>query len=243
MAAINSWIPAIPVAICLMSLTCKPVKTERFTVEYKGALREIMHEGDISGRIDLKTLEKHPNLYALGSVEGLKGEIIILNGKSYISEVRNKKTYTVQAFDRKASLLVYTQVAEWTDLRVPDSITTYKMLEQFLFDLSGKYGIQPEKAFPFLLEGKIASLDWHVIDWDQNDTEHTHEKHRNSGIKGTLQNADVALLGFYSEKHRGIFTHRDTYMHIHVHAPSENLSAHVDDLILAPGMKVKIPKL
>ena len=38
-----------------------------------------MHHGDLSSKIDLMELENLENLYALGAVEQLKGEILIMN--------------------------------------------------------------------------------------------------------------------------------------------------------------------
>jgi len=211
-------------------------------VEYKGALMDIMHGGDLSGKIHLKSVANKQRLYALGAAEGLKGEIIILGGKSIISEVENQQVKTTQTFDRKAALLVYTEVKNWIEARLPDSITTYKQLEAFLPQLARHHNIPSDKPFPFLLEGKVQIVDWHVIDWEPKDRDHTHEKHKNSGLKGRLQDSDVELLGFYSEKHQGIFTHRGSFMHLHLHAKTPLLSAHVDDLTVGKGMIVKLPK-
>ncbi len=101
--------------------------------------------------------------------------------------------------------------------------------------------IDVEEAFPFLKEGKATSIDWHVIDWDPNETEVTHEKHKNSGLNGTLNDTDLLLLGFYSENHKGIFTHHTTSMHIHMRTLDEKNAGHMDGIVLGNEMILKLP--
>ena len=79
-----------------------------------------------------------------------------------------------------------------------------------------KNGVNLNKPFPFLISGTAKSFDWHVINWKDGDTIHSHEKHINSGLNGTKRNSSVSLLGFYSGSHHTIFTHHSTNMHIHV---------------------------
>ncbi|PKD44495.1 hypothetical protein [Rhodohalobacter barkolensis] len=54
-----------------------------YTVEYYGALRATIQNGDISANADLADFIDREHLYALGAFENLKGEILILDGKSY----------------------------------------------------------------------------------------------------------------------------------------------------------------
>ena len=52
-------------------------ETNNFKVEYKGALKNMMHKGDISAKADLTLFENTDHFYALGAIENLKGEIQI----------------------------------------------------------------------------------------------------------------------------------------------------------------------
>ena len=49
-------------------------ETNKFKVEYNGALKNMMHKGDISATVDLKEFENIEHFYALGAIENLKGE-------------------------------------------------------------------------------------------------------------------------------------------------------------------------
>ena len=145
------------------------------------------------------------------------------------------------SYSKQATLLVYASVKNWISIPIPDDIVTQKELEVFLETAANKNNIDSKKPFPFLVEGKAKAIRWHVIDWKEGDTEHSHQKHISSGLNGTLENQEVALLGFYSDAHHAIFTHHSTNMHIHVRLKSGEIAGHVDGLQLGQNMILKLP--
>lgn len=211
------------------------------TVSHSGALMEIM-SGKIKSTISLASLKNTKSLYALGALEDLQGEIQIFNGEPLISSVADTLVNIANSWDNKAALLVYSNVKEWDEYEIPRDVITKANLELFVRNTATAMGFTSGKAFPFLIEGTPESLEWHVIQWDVNDMVHSHEKHQNSGLRGKLDNTQVTILGFYSELHKGVFTHHTTYMHLHFKTNDELLAGHLDDLRLATGMKLKLPK-
>jgi acetolactate decarboxylase len=211
-------------------------------VEYHGALRNIMHEGDISAKADLFDLRDNNHLYALGAIENLKGEIQIFDSKPYNSSVIDGKLLFDSSFLKKATLLVYASVDAWTEIGIPDDVKTYEALEKFLERKARENGINIDEPFPFLLQGTVRSCDWHVIDWEEGDMEHNHEKHKSSGLNGEINDRQVEMLGFYSNYHHAVFTHHSTNMHIHLKTADNKIAGHVDDLILGNEMLLKLPK-
>jgi acetolactate decarboxylase len=224
--------------------SCNQNPLPAFKVNYKGALKNLMHKGDLSAKISLSEIKDFKHLYALGAVEGLKGEVLVLNSTPFISYVAIKdtlKTMLVDStFNKKASLLVYSTVKEWESISIPSSVLSYNEFELYVEKITSEKGINTDEPFPFIIEGITTSFDWHVINWPEGDTEHSHDKHIHSGLYGTLENEAVEMLGFYSNKHHAIFTHHTTNMHIHV--KSEKAIGHVDDIILGTNMILKLPK-
>ncbi|KAA3640098.1 MAG: decarboxylase [Bacteroidetes bacterium] len=214
---------------------------EPFTVGYNGALKQIMHQGDISAKANLQDFNYTKNLYALGAVENLKGEIQIFDGKPFISVGLEEMVLIKNTFDLNATLFVYTTVKKWHSFEVPDNISSYEDFEQYVEETAKTYGIDTDKPFPFLLEGNANSIDWHVINWKDGDTEHSHHKHITSGPHGTLTETIVEILGFYSKSHHAIFTHHTTNMHMHFKTADETLAGHLDGLTLGKGMTLKLP--
>ena len=138
-------------------------------------------------------------------------------------------------------MLVYTEVKQWHDSTIPTTVRTYQEIESFLESAAKKLDIDTSMPFPFLLKGQVDELDWHVIDWEEGDTVHTHEKHKKAGAYGKMQNEKVVILGFFSKKHTGIFTHHSTNMHLHFKTEDNKQAGHLDDMILGKEIKLFLP--
>ena len=230
-------------AIVLLSLlvlfSCRQ-ELEQPAVNYAGALRTMM-SGDISKKIELDSLSNIPNMYALGAFEGLSGEIQISNGVSFNSRVQDSIVVIEDEINGAASLLVYAQVKEWIDIpNVAFQSTTE--LENLLSEQAKMNGLDIEKPFPFVMEGKLKALKWHVISWDRNDSIHTHQKHKEAGLNGVIKDATVEIIGFYSNKHKAIFTHHSTNIHMHFIAKEQNLAGHIDEIKSNEPLMLKLPK-
>lgn len=203
-----------------------------FIVKHKGSLNDIMLKGDLSTKANLKDIEKQEHIYALGTFDNLKGEILILDSKVFNTYVDGRNLIFDDTYKKNASLLVYANVETWVSYRLIKEITTYQDLEYLVEEIARQNGIDINKPFPFLIEGKLKSFDWHVINWKDGDEEHSHKRHINSGLHGTLVNKEVILLGFYSNSQNTIFTNPNTNMHIHVKTKDNLLAAHLDDLTI-----------
>ncbi len=212
-----------------------------FKVEHSGALKNMMHKGDISAKADLKEFEYSKHFFALGAFENLKGEIQIFDSKAFNTMVVDSALVFDNTFSKKATLLVHSSVHKWQSISIDDDVVTHKQLEEFIEQAAKENLIPIDEPFPFLIEGTAKSFDWHVINWKDGDTEHSHAKHINSGLNGTAENKDVVMLGFYSNAHHAIFTHHSTNMHIHVKTNDNTIAGHVDDLVLGKGMVLKLP--
>ncbi|MBC7921449.1 MAG: hypothetical protein H7Z75_10230 [Ferruginibacter sp.] len=51
----------------------------------------------------------------------------------------------------------------------------------------------------------------------------------------------LTLLGFYSAKAQGIFTHHDRHLHVHLTPDDNQRSGHVETVELTPGMGLLLP--
>ena len=224
--------------------SCSVSNDKQVEVHHFGALKNMMHKGDLSAKVTLDELKEMNHLFALGAVENLKGEVLILDGIPSVSYVKgndSSKTMMLDdSFEKNACLLVLASVEEWESIYIPNTVVTYEDFEVFVEEIALKKGINTDKPFPFMIEGIAKSFDWHIIDWPEDDTEHSHEKHIHSGLYGTLENQEAEMLGFYSNKHHAIFTHHTTNMHIHV--KSEKVIGHIDDMTFGIDMMLKIPK-
>jgi acetolactate decarboxylase len=210
-------------------------------VHHAGALKLMMHQGDISAKADLDSLKVKKHLYALGALAELKGEILILDGEAFISYQEGFNLGMDNSFDHEATLLVYAEVEEWQKIKFPQPISDLEELEVFVEQTAYTHGIDTSKAFPFMLHGAPGKIDYHVINWPEGDTVHSHEKHVNSGITGNFVNTDMTILGFYSRHHHAIFTHHSTNMHMHFLSEDKSTAGHVDDMIPGEDLELWLP--
>ena len=232
----------ILLSILMISLSCKTDKNEitSYKVNHYGALKNIM-SGNLEQTIRLDTLKTTAHLYALGAIANLKGEIQIFDGVPSNSSVQNKQLTINSNYTDAAALFVYAHVQAWQEFKLVN-INDQKALESAIALTAKEYGINTSEPFPFLVEGKVTQLDWHVIDWETGDKVHTHEKHKSSGLHGKVTNTLVNVLGFFSKNHKGVFTHHTTNIHMHFKDISNNISGHVDQIIPSNSITLKLPK-
>ena len=233
----------IPIILTLMIISCENSLKENqvIKVDYKGALKNIMRKGDLSAKFDLTEFQETKNLFALGAIENLKGEIQIFNGMPFNTFVQDDSIIFDNTYSKKATLIVSSIVKDWKMFPIPNHVKSMSDLEEHIEIMAKENQINIKEPFPFLIEGKPESLDWHIINWKDGDTDHTHEKHIKSVLHGTIQDQEVEMLGFYSDSHHAIFTHHTTNMHIHMRMKNGEIAGHVDDLKIGNGMVLKLP--
>ncbi len=88
-------------------------------------MKNVLWKGQLYGNIHLDTMANKNNLYGLGPVEYLSGEILLINGKSYKSTVVSDAAMKVEeTYDIKAPFFGYANIAQWVKKSLPDSVHT-----------------------------------------------------------------------------------------------------------------------
>jgi acetolactate decarboxylase len=225
-------------AIALFILGCTGIKTTddnattSSTVQISGAMRNVMHKGELFGTISLDTISSQSGLYGLGPIEYLKGEILIVDGKSYVSKVLTDTSMTVIETDKvKAPFFVYANVFQWKAITLPDSIVSMHQLETFL-NLTTQNHRRP---FAFRLTAFIDNATIHIINLPDGTEVHSPEDAHQNRKTFSVENKSAELIGFFSTEHAGIFTHHDSYVHIHLITEDKTQMGHLDDLTLKKG--------
>ncbi len=114
--------------IFLIHSSCDKLKNP--PVQIYGALFEMMHQGDLSSRISLNQFENKTNVYSLGALKDLRGEILILDSMPYISfETSDGEMGISNDFNHEAALFVSTVVDNWNELKLPENVKTIQQLK------------------------------------------------------------------------------------------------------------------
>lgn len=201
-------------------------KTEpQSAVKVIGAMKNVMHKGELFGTIRLDTLVNTKGLYGLGPVEYLTGELLILNGVSYKSTVLSDGSMHVEKTNKvKAPFFVYTNVEKWKEVRIPSGKMNLKQLEDFI-DAQTQNAVRP---FAFRLTGKINDASIHVVNLPKGTKVSSPEDAHRGIANFELQEKSVEIIGFFSTEHKAIFTHHDTYMHAHLITADKRQMGHLE---------------
>ncbi len=209
--------------------------TDTYWVSYRGALRTVMHQGDLTPHVHLDTLAHLSGLYAVGPLEGMVGEVTIYDGEPSIATVQNGEPRVSTSFDARALFLVYGAAEGWTSLRIDEHLEDLASLEQFISEAAEEVGLSTDAPFPFRLEGTAASLTYHILDHAEGEPI-DHARHQDAKIIFEVSDRASRMVGFWGpEEAQGIYVHRDEHIHIHAMLPDDDASGHVDALTIEPG--------
>jgi acetolactate decarboxylase len=207
-------------------------KTKASSVKVVGAMMNVMHKGELFGTMDIDTIKNKTHLYGLGPVEYLKGEIMIVDGKAYKSTVAADGSISMEeTFKVKAPFFVYANVDKWKEVPLPDSVQTIPQLESFL-DQTTKNHARP---FAFRLTADIDHCEIHIVNLPKGAEVHSPEDAHKNQKSFDVKNEKAELLGFFSTEHKGIFTHHDSFVHVHLLTADSKKMGHADNLMMKKG--------
>jgi acetolactate decarboxylase len=224
------------VAVLLIAVfsACSREPDKLAVVKYAGALGNFTQKNDTTSTIFLDTIEPHRRLYGLGPLQGYSGEIMIIDGRPYVSKLSAKGRRRIrQNFNLKAPYFVYAHVRDWEVTQLPDRKITMADLEKLLPQLAQSKGLDPEKPFPFMLRGHFAEMAYKIDYWPKK------PKKQVPVTSFDETNADIIVLGFYSRKHRGIFTPEGSNLVMAFMTTSASQVGHIDQLAFN-GKKVQL---
>jgi acetolactate decarboxylase len=218
-----------------------PQDNADYTVKWVGAQRNVL-QGDISGHIALTAISDLQNLYAVGPAERLQGEISIFDSVPSISKITDGAIGIETDFKINACFLVYAQVSAWYRVTFPIAIADEATLESYIMKAASELGIDVSQPFPFLINATPERATFHVL--DKRDTlPHNAELHEKAKVRFLLQNEPVDVIGFYSNRHRAIFTPGEANVHMHVKNADGRVSGHLEKIQLERGATLAVPRV
>ncbi len=202
------------------------------------------HEGQTEQTVGLADLLPDPSLYAVGALAGLSGEVTVVGGTTYLSYpmgTTESRTETTTKPTVGATLLVTAQVPSWRSVKIERAIP-FDELDRAIAALAAAAGLPSGEKFPFLVEGEVEGLAWHVIDGKRLAPGAAgHEAHLDASVRARAERTPATLVGFYSESDEGVFTHRGSRTHVHCVVEEPLSSGHVDHVVIPAGTTIRLP--
>ncbi len=207
-------------------------------VKIVGQMKNVMWKRELKGTIDLDTIRNRKHLYGMGPVEYLTGEILVIDGRAYKSTVVNATSMKVEeTFNIKAPFFGYANVPNWTEHNMPDSIQTIQQLEIYLQRLTNN---SPGPFF-FKLTGTIHQAKIHIVNLPKGSKVTSPDEAHRGQVNYELKNEQVEIVGFFSTKHKAVFTHHDTWLHMHLITTNRQKMGHLDDVFFQKGINLYLP--
>lgn len=227
-------------------ISCNSTSKEKIEKETKnypdikivGAMKNVMWKGELGSSIDLDTISDKNGLYGIGPVSYLTGELLLNNGKSFVSKVTSDSTMTVEkTFDVSAPFFVYANVNEWNEFDLPPNVKTIQDLEKFIDEKTTEF----KRPLAFKISGQVSSAIIHIQNLPEGTKVSSPDEAHQGQTNYNLENVDAEIIGFFSTEHKGIFTHHDSFLHLHLITKDESKMGHLDKLEIGE-MKLFLPK-
>jgi acetolactate decarboxylase len=209
---------------------------------YKGKMSKIRQEGRVDAAVLIDTILT-TNMYAVGPVKDLLGEIIVWKGRAFVAGLTEDTRESFVKKDVKnleAVFLVYADVPRWDTIILLQDIASIQELQKAITAAAIKHGTDTTTAFPFLLHGKVKSGSGHIMFKDSNVTTISSETLAQAKHINTFNNQRAQMLGFYSQHHQGVFTHHDSFLHIHYRMWNKYQAGHLDEVVFDSAVPLKL---
>jgi alpha-acetolactate decarboxylase len=210
-----------------------------YDIETFGMFRKIMLEGDFSAKVHLgAAMAKHPTT-GVGAVADARGEITIYDGKLIVSY--GKTGAQPDANSDSAALLAVGSADDWQSVTVERDIAPSE-IESYLAAAAKAHGIDPDRSFPFEVQGVLACYVMHV---NAAPTRGPHGMGFPMAITVETKGDQIAgrVAGLYvSADLVGIATHGGERTHSHWVSLDGTSTAHLDSWGLKAGTILMLPK-
>jgi acetolactate decarboxylase len=208
---------------------------------HAGAITKV-RQGDLSAAVRLDTLPQD-HLFAIGPVEDLKGEILVWDGKPFKAAItgENPQPYVEKAPEGlKAIFLVYANVPQWDTVVVTAPVMNMQDLENMIGTTAHAHGVDTSQAFPFLLFGKVSKGLGHIQFFDTAKIDMSPTIGEDAKHFFPFENVRSQFVGFYSHHHKRIFTHHDTFIHIHYRLYTKYHAGHLDEVAFDKSEPIRL---
>jgi acetolactate decarboxylase len=235
---------ALVILVILISSCSNIVEDKKsYWVDSFGNRKTIIKKGKLEGKFNLTNLEGIDDVFGIGPVDNLKGEVTIYSGLPYISDLdENNNPRVVENWDVKAIFLAYGQSKNWNEIKVEQSLKGLMDIENYVRTKALKNSLDLEKSFPFRIEGIVEKMKYHII-YKKDDRPHNKKEHIKAKQRFNLKNEDVKIVGFWATRNKvGAYTHPGKRTHLHFISKSQKDSGHIDGIVIRKGATLFLPE-
>ncbi|MCC6908015.1 MAG: acetolactate decarboxylase [Phycisphaerales bacterium] len=234
-------------AVCILAAAAVPggCTTRTTSVAQYGAMRQVMREGQTEPRIRLTDAVAAPHAYGVGALEGLTGEVTIVDGSVWVARVAHEGVDVsgpAPLAHDQATLLTLAHIASWESVPVTTTIEG-AALESSIKAAARDMGIDTSKPFPFVIEGDAIRVDLHVVNGYCPSAVDPATIDAQPWVWSSPAPGRAVIVGFYAPDAAGVMTHHATAVHLHavVDIDGRTVAGHVDEAAAGAGAVLRLP--
>ena len=215
-----------------------------------GEMHRVIGQKDHKGRVSVDSLTKHDNLYAVGAIEGLQGEITILDSVPYVTTIQSKNKLKAAPItkDLQATLLMGASVSNWQDTTFESTLGPDKW-ESYLEQTARDKQLDTNSPILFQVKGTFTDVIVHVINGACPIHAQLHEKElapEEQPHQHSFPSIQGHIVGVFAKAASGRLTHPGTSVHAHLIYQSpetgEWLTGHIEKTSITQGSTLSLPK-
>lgn len=214
-----------------------------------GSMHETIAKQQHQARVSLKDIIAKPHFHGIGAMEGLRGEITIIDSTPHVTSVTKEgDPQVIDDPEAKATLLAGRYIAGWKEATIEEPVEPAHF-DETIRALAGQNGIDTSRPFVFMVQGSFIHVRLHVI----NGACPVHARMQKIELKPETrpyeweaESMTGTLIGIHAKDAVGKLTHPATSTHTHLLYQDEGkkqlLTGHIETVGLAGGAVVRFPE-
>lgn len=216
--------------LILTLFSCSENQRELSVVKSISAMKNVMQKGELEAKVRFDTILPQKDYYGLGPIEGLTGEITIIDGIAYVSRVEGNTLNVDIQNNVGAPFFVYAISNKFDAYPLPKEVNNLEKLDIYL-----QKNHDSGAAFLFILKGQFEFAQIHVQNLRPGSKVSSPKEAHEGQVNFELNSKEGELIGFYSNSSQGVYTHHDTNIHTHFITNDKKYMGHCDVLKFHPG--------
>ncbi|MCP9757584.1 hypothetical protein EGI26_20675 [Lacihabitans sp. CCS-44] len=188
-----------------------------------------MGKENFAPHIKLDTISNKKHLFGMGPYGKMQGEISVFDGKPFFSSVDEKGRGIVSAnWAIESPFFVYANVTKWQKYKLNLSFQNLDELQKAIENLAKEKGHVTENPFVIKIKGNFDQLTTHIV--MPRSTEIPGYQANKKQADYNFEQIEGEILVFYSQKHQGVYTHKDSFIHAHFLSKDKKTMGHIDKI-------------
>ena len=205
-----------------------------------GSMHETIGKQNHEPRVSLADVLKTPHFHGVGAVDGLRGEITILDSNAVVTGIdKEGKLRSLIGADTSATLLVGQSVSKWKEVPFSEDVSA-RDVDKVIGELAEENGIDTASPFAFIIEGSCSDVRLHVI----NGACPVHARMKKIATPEETKPYELearslegTIIGIFAKDAVGELTHPETSQHAHLVYSDKKSGARVTGHLERYGIK------